>query len=105
MSKNIRIGEYGRQFIFESKKDITGDVSIQLRPPKVSYKDVLTYPAIVGDAPLNTTDVGVLDAYKYAFFMTVEGDIDVDGTWYARAISIEPNRQRYTKWIPFKVVK
>jgi hypothetical protein len=102
---DIKLGEYGQRIIFDLGEIVTGEVTIQLRPPKVSYENAKTYTGIVGNAPLNTDDVGLLNAYEYAYFKTLEDDIDVAGTWYCRAISSELERRRKTSWVSFKVEK
>tara|TARA_B100000780_G_scaffold131883_1_gene92473 strand:- start:760 stop:1074 length:315 start_codon:yes stop_codon:yes gene_type:complete len=102
---DIKLGEFGQRIIFDLGEVVTGEVTMQLRPPKVSYEKVKTYPATVGDAPLNTDDVGLLNAYEYAYYKTLKDDIDVAGTWYARAISDESERRRKTSWVSFRVEK
>lgn len=102
---DIKLGEFGQRIIFDLGEVVTGEITIQVRPPKVSYEKAKTYSATVGDAPLNTDDVGLLNAYEYAYFKTLKDDIDVAGTWYARAISDESERRRKTSWVSFKVEK
>tara|TARA_R110000868_G_scaffold49271_3_gene158930 strand:- start:613 stop:921 length:309 start_codon:yes stop_codon:yes gene_type:complete len=101
----INLGEVGIKFIIDLSEAVDNTANtITLRPPKASYKDEVTYPALIGAVPLDT-EVGLLKADEYIYYLIQSGDIDTDGRWYARATNTEADRVRKTDWIPFQVRK